>query len=56
MARKFLDYTGVSYLWQKIVAELNKKANNQDLATVATSGSYNDLINKPAIPTKVSDL
>ena len=26
------------------------------LATVATSGSYNDLSNKPTIPTKVSDL
>ena len=27
-----------------------------ELATVATSGSYNDLSNKPTIPTKVSDL
>lgn len=27
-----------------------------DLATVATSGSYNDLSNKPTIPTKTSDL
>lgn len=26
------------------------------LATVATSGSYNDLSNKPTIPTKVSEL
>ena len=26
------------------------------LATVATSGSYNDLSNKPTVPTKVSDL
>ena len=30
--------------------ELNAKANSADLATVATSGSYNDLTNKPAIP------
>ena len=29
---------------------LNAKANNADLATVATSGSYNDLSNKPTIP------
>lgn len=35
---------------------LNLKANNFDLATVAKSGSYNDLIDKPTIPTKTSDL
>lgn len=29
---------------------LNAKANSADLATVATSGSYNDLSNKPTIP------
>ena len=31
-------------------------ALSSSLATVATSGSYNDLSNKPTIPTKVSDL
>lgn len=37
---------------QKAVTdELNEKANSADLATVATSGSYNDLSNKPNIPT-----
>lgn len=30
---------------------LGKKANTTDLATVATSGNYNDLLNKPTIPT-----
>ena len=30
--------------------EIGKKANSSDLATVATSGSYNDLSNKPLIP------
>lgn len=30
--------------------ELNAKANTADLAAVATSGSYNDLTNKPSIP------
>ena len=30
---------------------INQKANSADLATVATSGSYNDLSNKPTIPT-----
>ena len=31
-------------------ALLDEKANSADLATVATTGSYNDLINKPTIP------
>lgn len=30
--------------------DISGKANTADLATVATSGSYNDLINKPTIP------
>lgn len=33
-----------------IKTALNAKANSADLATVATSGSYNDLSNKPTIP------
>lgn len=33
-----------------ITVELNKKINASSLATVATSGSYNDLTNKPTIP------
>ena len=35
---------------------LSAKANTSDLSTVATSGSYTDLLNKPTIPTNVSDL
>ena len=35
---------------------LNAKANTSSLATVATTGSYSDLTNKPSIPTKTSDL
>ena len=31
-------------------ATINQKANSTDLATVATSGSYNDLTYKPTIP------
>lgn len=31
-------------------ADLAEKANSADLATVATSGSYDDLLNKPTIP------
>lgn len=35
--------------------ELAKKMNTVSLATVATSGSYNDLTNKPTIPTVTND-
>ena len=34
----------------KIEEKLDLKANSADLATVATSGSYNDLKDKPVIP------
>lgn len=34
--------------------DISGKANSADLATVATSGSYNDLSNKPTIPAAVS--
>jgi hypothetical protein len=34
-----------------ITTELNKKVNSSSLANVATSGSYNDLSDKPTIPT-----
>lgn len=33
------------------IANWNAKVNSSDLASVATSGSYNDLSNKPTIPT-----
>ena len=36
--------------------DISGKANSADLATVATSGSYADLTNKPSIPSKTSDL
>ena len=35
---------------------IGELVRNTDLATVATSGSYNDLINKPTIPTTISQL
>ena len=34
----------------KIEEKLDLKANSADLATIATSGSYNDLTDKPVIP------
>ena len=36
--------------------DISGKANISDLSTVATSGSYNDLTNKPTIPNKTSQL
>jgi len=39
-----------------ITGALNNKADTSNLSTVATSGSYNDLSNKPNIPTTISDL
>ena len=47
----FLNKRGLAYFWSKINAKLSTKANSTDLASVATSGSYNDLINKPTIST-----
>lgn len=37
--------------WADLVSKIKAKANSADLATVATSGSYNDLSNKPTIGT-----
>ena len=39
-----------------VTTALADKANSADLATVATSGSYDDLDDKPTIPTNTSDL
>ena len=46
--KKFLDKDGLTYFYDKIKGEYVKSS---DLATVATSGSYNDLSDKPTIPT-----
>lgn len=40
----------VLYIWQKLKLKLADKANTADLSKVATSGSYNDLVDKPTIP------
>lgn len=41
---------------QQLLNGISNKANSADLATVATSGSYDDLSNKPSIPAKISNL
>lgn len=45
------DITGTLSNQTDLNTALNAKANSADLATVATSGSYADLTNKPTIPT-----
>lgn len=45
MARKYLDTTGLTALWAKIINKINALGNS--LASVAFSGSYNDLTDKP---------
>ena len=37
-------------MWEDLVSKVKAKADSSNLATVATSGSYNDLSNKPTIP------
>ena len=37
--------------WADLVSRIKAKADSSSLATVATSGSYSDLSNKPTIPT-----
>ena len=49
-----LGNNGLPRLLTKISDWVNGKFNN--LSTVATSGSYDDLSDKPAIPSKTSDL
>ena len=71
MAKKYLDYDGLLYFWQKIKTlfvtdvtytsssrkiQKTKAGTTSDVVTlskVATSNSYNDLDNKPTIPSGV---
>ena len=47
---------GPYYTQDAIQNFLSEKVNTADLAAVATSGDYNDLINKPVTPTQVIDI
>ena len=50
--------TGNNTTWSsdKISTDLATKANIASLSTVATTGDYDDLLDKPSIPSKTSDL
>lgn len=50
-----LNGAGLQYLWDyKIIPQLNAKANTSSLATVATTGSYSNLSDKPKIDNLVT--
>lgn len=51
-----VSYPTVQAVKSFISSAISGKANASDLSSVATSGSYNDLTNKPTIPDSTSDL
>lgn len=50
MAENMIDLNGLVHVWSKVKTLTNGCVKANDLATVATSGSYNDLSDSPAIP------
>ena len=50
MAENIIDLNGLVHEWSKVKTLTNGCVKASDLATVATSGSYNDLTDKPIIP------
>lgn len=48
---KLIDLNGLAHVYSIIKGMLAEKLGKNDVAGVATSGSYNDLKDKPAIPT-----
>jgi hypothetical protein len=55
----YTEYIYINSSWEKLgtqTLDLSGYATKASLATVATSGSYNDLKDKPEIPTTASDI
>lgn len=55
----YTEYIRAGNAWERLGTQdvdLSGYVQKADLASVATTGSYTDLLNKPAIPTKVSQL
>ena len=50
VAENMIDLNGLVHVWSKVKTLTNGCVKASDLATVATSGSYNDLSDKPTIP------
>lgn len=54
MSKIYINKVKLAYFWEKIKSYINTTcAKKTELSTVATSGSYNDLTNKPDIPSSV---
>lgn len=49
MTENMIDLTGLAHVWGKVKTLINGCAKTADLATVAISGSYNDLKDKPSV-------
>lgn len=54
MAENMIDLNGLVHVWSKVKTLTNGCVKASDLATVATSGSYNDLTDKPGNATTSS--
>lgn len=50
MAENMIDLNGLVHVWSKVKTLTDNCVKATDIATVATSGSYNDLSDKPTIP------
>lgn len=50
MAENMIDLNGLVHVWSKVKTLTADCVKADSLATVATSGSYNDLSDKPTIP------
>lgn len=50
MVENMIDLNGLVYVWSKVKTLTDNCVKTTDIATVATSGSYNDLSDKPTIP------
>ena len=50
MVENMIDLNGLVHVWSKVKTLTDNCVKTTDIATVATSGSYNDLSDKPTIP------
>lgn len=56
MANDIINLDGLVHVWGKVKTLTKDFVKSSDLATVATTGSYNDLKDKPTVSaTAISD-
>lgn len=56
IAEQNLEITDIKHRLDSLVLDFSEFVKSSDLSQVAFTGNYNDLSNKPTIPTKLSDL